>query len=65
MVSEASNLQPWTTQTVIAVTILAAVCVALRLLSRYAKRQPLWWDDWMILWSMVLVSQRIGVTHPY
>ncbi|CAG8959714.1 hypothetical protein HYFRA_00001620 [Hymenoscyphus fraxineus] len=52
VVSEEANLQPWTTQTVIAVTILAIVSVCLRLLSRYAKRQPLWWDDWMILWSM-------------
>ncbi|KAF7555316.1 hypothetical protein G7046_g6587 [Stylonectria norvegica] len=33
-------------------TALAFVAVGLRLLARYEKGQRLWWDDWMILWSM-------------
>ncbi|KAL4811894.1 hypothetical protein BDW67DRAFT_189207 [Aspergillus spinulosporus] len=46
------SLQPWTLATVVSVTILAFVTVALRLLARYERKQKLWWDDWMILWSM-------------
>jgi hypothetical protein len=47
------SLQPWTLATVVSVTVLAFVTVALRLLARYERKQKLWWDDWMILWSMV------------
>ena len=55
------NLQPWTVQVVSSVTVLAAVFVGLRLLSRKLKRQPLWWDDWMIIFSFVgaLSSARL------
>lgn len=49
----ADNIQPWTVSVVVAMTILALVSVALRLLSRRIKGQPLWWDDYMIVFSMV------------
>ncbi|EJT74163.1 hypothetical protein GGTG_08009 [Gaeumannomyces tritici R3-111a-1] len=47
------NVQPWTVQVVVSVTILAAVSVALRIWSRHLKGQKLWWDDYMIIFSMV------------
>lgn len=47
------NLQPWTVQVVASVTVLAVVAVALRLLSRRLKQQQLWWDDRMIIFSVV------------
>ncbi|KAK2016456.1 integral membrane protein [Colletotrichum eremochloae] len=47
------NLQPWTVQVVVSVTVLAVVSVALRLYSRQIKAQKLWWDDYLIVWSMV------------
>ncbi|TWU74359.1 hypothetical protein ED733_006412 [Metarhizium rileyi] len=46
------NLQPWTVQVVVAVTVLALVAVGLRLLSRRIKHQQLWLDDEMIMFSM-------------
>ncbi|KAL4995028.1 hypothetical protein BDV10DRAFT_141864 [Aspergillus recurvatus] len=46
------SLQPWTLATVVSVTVLAFVAVSLRLLARYERKQKLWWDDWMIIWSM-------------
>lgn len=49
------DLQPWATATMASMTVLAFVCVCLRLLSRYERNQKLWWDDWMILWSMVYI----------
>ncbi|KAI0013158.1 hypothetical protein F4779DRAFT_566026 [Xylariaceae sp. FL0662B] len=49
----ADNLQPWCISVVTAVTVLALVSVGLRLLARWEKRQELWWDDYMIVWSMI------------
>ncbi|VUC20934.1 unnamed protein product [Clonostachys rosea] len=46
------NIQPWILGTVISVTLLALVSVALRLIARRLKNQKLWWDDWMIILSM-------------
>jgi hypothetical protein len=60
MASKADNLQPWTIATVSSVTALAFVAVCLRLLSRYERKQQLWWDDWMIIWSMVYNSSHDG-----
>jgi hypothetical protein len=54
------NIQPWTISVVVSVTILALVSVALRLFSRRVKGQPLWWDDFMIIFSMVCPVQLIG-----
>jgi nicotinamide riboside transporter PnuC len=53
MASRVDNLKPWMIATVSSVTVLAFVAVCLRLLSRYERKQQLWWDDWMIIWSMV------------
>lgn len=50
---DSHNLQPWTVQVVVSVTVLALVAVGLRLFSRRIKRQELWWDDKMIIFSMV------------
>ncbi|KAK3986391.1 hypothetical protein QBC44DRAFT_248392 [Cladorrhinum sp. PSN332] len=47
------NLQPWMVEVVTTVTVLAVVCVGLRLFSRHLKGQTLWWDDWLIVFSMV------------
>ena len=48
-----NNIQPWTVQVVTSVTVLAFVSVVLRIWSRHIKAQKLWWDDWMIIFSMV------------
>jgi hypothetical protein len=53
MESDQDSLQQWTTATVASVTVLAFVTVCLRLLARYERGQRLWWDDFMIIFSMV------------
>ncbi|OBR09178.1 Integral membrane protein [Colletotrichum higginsianum IMI 349063] len=47
------NIQPWTVEVVVSVTVLAVVAVALRIFSRRTKGQELWWDDYLIIWSML------------
>lgn len=47
------NIQPWTIEVVVSVTVLALLAVGLRLVSRHTKGQTLWWDDYLIVWSMV------------
>lgn len=51
--SSGDNLQVWIIEVVVSVTALSVIAVALRLWSRRLKKQALWWDDWMILFSMV------------
>ncbi|KAH6884890.1 hypothetical protein B0T10DRAFT_492944 [Thelonectria olida] len=46
------NIQPWTMTVVIAMTVLALASVACRIWSRHLKGQKLWWDDYMIVFSM-------------
>lgn len=53
MDSNEGNLQEWSIATTAAVTALAFVAVCLRLLARYERKQALWWDDWLIIFSMV------------
>ncbi|KAJ6107645.1 hypothetical protein N7523_008968 [Penicillium sp. IBT 18751x] len=53
MTGDPSNLQPWTIATVATVTALAFVTVCLRLLARFERAQKLWWDDYMIIFSML------------
>jgi nicotinamide riboside transporter PnuC len=53
MENDQGNLQPWTIATVASVTVLAFVTICLRLLARYERGQKLWWDDYMIIFSMV------------
>ena len=55
------NIQPWTVSVVVSMTILALVSVGLRLLSRHIKGQPLWWDDYMIVFSMVSDKEIDGM----
>ncbi|KAK1716691.1 hypothetical protein CaCOL14_000394 [Colletotrichum acutatum] len=47
------NIQPWTVEVVVSVTVLAVLAVVLRLISRQTKGQKLWWDDYLIVWSML------------
>ncbi|KAJ2905226.1 integral membrane protein [Zalerion maritima] len=47
------TLQPWSIATVVSVTALAMVAVGMRILARREKRMELWWDDYMIIWSMI------------
>jgi nicotinamide riboside transporter PnuC len=53
MADQSTGLQQWSIATVSIVTTLAFLFVCLRLLSRYERKQALWWDDWMIIFSMV------------
>jgi hypothetical protein len=57
------NLQPWTVAVVASVTVLATVAVALRLFSRPLNAQKLWWDDYMIIFSLVCCPRGIGCWH--
>ncbi len=54
----AHNLQPWSVAVISSVTVLATVVVGLRVLSRYIKAQKLWWDDYMIIFSLVGRSSK-------
>lgn len=54
------NLQPWTVQVVASVTVLATVAVLLRLLSRHLNAQKLWWDDYMVIWSLAWNYITVG-----
>ncbi|KAH7189533.1 uncharacterized protein B0J16DRAFT_303385 [Fusarium flagelliforme] len=54
------NIQPWTVEVVVSMTVLALVSCVLRLYSRHLKAQKLWWDDYVILfamaWNLVVVG---------
>ncbi|KAG5927994.1 hypothetical protein E4U42_001471 [Claviceps africana] len=50
---DADNLQPWTVGVVVSMTILTLLTVGLRVVSRRLNRQALWWDDKMIIFSMI------------
>jgi len=58
--ANADNLQPWIVEVVVSVTTLSLVAVGLRLWSRKLKQQALWWDDWMILFSMIWNLAVVG-----
>lgn len=47
------TIQPWLCRVIIAMTLLALFATGLRILSRHIKKQGLWWDDWMIIFSQV------------
>lgn len=53
MESNQDSLQQWSIATTASVTVLAFVSVCLRLLARYERMQKLWWDDYMVTFSMV------------
>lgn len=63
METDQSNLQPWTIATVASVTVLAFVTVCLRLLARFERVQKLWWDDYMIIFSMVSPIPHSGFSR--
>jgi len=46
------NIQPWIVEVVSSMTVLAFVSVVLRIVARRLKDQKLWWDDWLLLFSM-------------
>jgi hypothetical protein len=49
---DAHDIRPWTVKVVVSVTLLAVTSVVLRLWSRRLKGQQLWWDDWLLVFSM-------------
>ncbi|KAK7744398.1 hypothetical protein SLS62_010188 [Diatrype stigma] len=49
----ADNLRPWSIWVVVSMTVLALLSVTLRIVARREKRQELWWDDYLIIWSML------------
>lgn len=55
MENDQDDLQQWSIATTASVTVLAFVTVCLRLLARYERKQKLWWDDYMIIFSMVSI----------
>ncbi|KAJ4011594.1 hypothetical protein NW752_008600 [Fusarium irregulare] len=54
------NIQPWTVEVVVSMTVLALLSCVLRLYSRHLKAQKLWWDDYVILFSMVWNLAVVG-----
>ena len=50
------NIQPWTVRVISSMTVLAVLAVGMRLSSRHIMGQKLWWDDYMIIFSMVSTS---------
>ncbi|EPE10560.1 integral membrane protein [Ophiostoma piceae UAMH 11346] len=54
------NLQPWTVGVVASVTVLATVSVIMRLVCRRLNRQTLWWDDYMIIFSLFWYYVVVG-----
>ncbi|KAJ9487098.1 hypothetical protein VN97_g6224 [Penicillium thymicola] len=67
MESNQDSLQQWSIATTTSVTVLAFVSVCLRLLARYERMQKLWWDDYMVifsmLWNFVVVGFIFTMIH--
>ncbi|KAK4864288.1 hypothetical protein LT330_010081 [Penicillium expansum] len=67
MESNDDSLQPWSIATTASVTVLAFVTVCLRLLARYERMQKLWWDDYMVifsmLWNFIVVGLIFAMIH--
>ncbi|CAI7662241.1 unnamed protein product [Penicillium glandicola] len=67
MASDQDSLQPWSIATTASVTVLAFVTVCLRLLARYERMQKLWWDDYMVifsmLWNLIVVGFIFAMVH--
>lgn len=47
------QMRIWALTVASLMSVLAFLAIALRLLSRRIRAQPLWWDDYMIMFSMV------------
>ncbi|KAF7522616.1 hypothetical protein PCG10_007336 [Penicillium crustosum] len=67
MESNQDSLQQWSIATTASVTVLAFVSVCLRLLARYERMQKLWWDDYMVifsmLWNFIVVGFIFAMIH--
>ncbi|OQE30732.1 hypothetical protein PENFLA_c002G04096 [Penicillium flavigenum] len=67
MESNQDSLQSWSIATTASVTVLAFVTVCLRLLARYERMQKLWWDDYMVifsmLWNLIVVGFIYAMIH--
>lgn len=48
-----NGVRAWAIRVVTAMTIMSALTVAVRVISRRMRRQKLWWDDWLCIVSMV------------
>ncbi|RAL11712.1 uncharacterized protein BO97DRAFT_391819 [Aspergillus homomorphus CBS 101889] len=63
----ATDEQQWAIATTTSVTVLAFLCVVLRIVSRLERKQKLWWDDWMIIfsmgWNFVVVGFIFAMIH--
>ncbi|KKA21752.1 hypothetical protein T310_4273 [Rasamsonia emersonii CBS 393.64] len=57
--------QSWSIAVLASMTALAALAVGLRLLARHERKQKLWWDDWLIIfslaWNLVVMGFIIGM----
>lgn len=47
------GMRAWAIGVIVAMTILSAASVVVRIISRRIRRQKLWWDDWLCVTSMV------------
>lgn len=47
------QMRVWALSIASIMSFLAFVSISMRLLSRRIRAQPLWWDDYMIMFSMV------------
>ncbi|RMZ41882.1 hypothetical protein AFCA_011725 [Aspergillus flavus] len=63
MENDQGDLQQWSIATTASVTVLAFVTVCLRLLARYERKQKLWWDDYMIIFSMLWNLVVVGFIY--
>lgn len=48
-----AQMRRWALVVASVMSFLAAVAICLRLLCRRIRKQPLWWDDYLIMFSMV------------
>jgi hypothetical protein len=58
---EPKDLRRWLVLVVTWMTILAGMAVILRYVSRRIRKQKLWWDDYMIAFSMVWNWVVVGI----
>lgn len=59
-----NGMRGWAIRVIVAMTILSAATVSIRVISRRIRRQKLWWDDWLCIISMVSTISRYQYTRP-
>lgn len=47
------QMRVWALSVASVMSFLAFVSISMRLISRHIRAQPLWWDDYIIMFSMV------------